>query len=128
MILRKYMSLIGIGSATIDLIFPKKTYSAGEHIRGCFLIKGGIIDQKAKRIDCDFIMADHSTGEEKVIDKTTILTSRHIQAEEMHKISFFFEIPSSIQTSTKEISYNFQTKLIFNEGAPSKDQDNIYII
>lgn len=128
MILRKYMSLIGIGAATIDLTLPKKTYRAGEHIKGYFLIKGGIIDQKAKRIDCDLIMVEQSTGKEKTIDTSTIFTSRLIQAEEMHKISFSFEIPSSILTSTKEISYRFETKLTFSEGVTSKDQDIIHII
>lgn len=126
--LRKYMSLIGIGSAKIDLILPKATYRAGEHIKGCFLIKGGIVDQKTKQIECDLIMIKESTGEEKIIDISTILTSIVIHAEEMHEISFSFGIPSSILTSTEEISYRFETKLSFNEGVESRDQDIIQII
>lgn len=126
--LRKYMSLIGIGSAKIDLNLPKATYRAGEHIKGCFLIKGGIIDQKTKQIECDLIMIKRSTGEEKIIDISTILTSIIIHAEEMHEISFSFGIPSSILTSTEEISYHFETKLSFNEGVESRDQDIIQII
>lgn len=126
--LRKYMSLIGIGSAKIDLNLPKETYRAGEGIKGCFLIKGGIVDQKTKQIECDLIMIKRSTGEEKIIDISTILTSIVIHAEEMHEISFSFGIPSSILTSTEEISYRFETKLSFNEGLESRDHDIIQII
>lgn len=122
------MSLIGIGSAKIDLNLPKTTYRAGEHIKGHFLIKGGIIDQKAKQIECDLIMIKRSTGEEKTIHISTILTSRVIHAEEMHEISFSFGIPSSILTSTEEISYRFETKLSFKKGVESRDQDIIQII
>ena len=126
--LRKYMSLIGIGSAKIDLKLPKVTYKAGEHIKGCFLIKGGIVDQKTKQIQCDLIMIKRSTREEKTIDISTILTSIVIHAEEMLEISFSFGIPSSILSSTEEISYRFETKRSFNEGAESRDQDIIQII
>ncbi|MFD1708893.1 sporulation protein [Siminovitchia sediminis] len=128
MLLRKYMSMIGIGSATIDLMLPKQTYRAGEYIKGTFLIKGGIIDQKAKRIECDLIMVHSSTGEEKTMNTLTILTSRVIQAEEIHNLSFSFKIPSSVPASTKERSYRFETKLFFTEGVTSKDQDAIYIV
>ncbi|GAA3325820.1 hypothetical protein GCM10020331_059230 [Ectobacillus funiculus] len=35
------MSLLGIGSAQIDLVLLKKTYRPDEYINGHFLIKGG---------------------------------------------------------------------------------------
>ena len=122
------MSLLGIGSAKINLNLPKKTYRAGEHIKGYYLIKGGIIDQKTKRIECYVIMIKRSTGEEKIIDTSTILTSRVIHAKEMYEISFSFGIPSSILISTEEISYRFETKLSFIKGVESRDRDIIQII
>lgn len=122
------MSLLGIGSARIDLTLPKQTYKAGECIQGYFIIKGGTIDQKAKRFDCDLVMTERSSGLEKIINTTTILTSKLIHSEEVYKISFTLKIPATVQVSTEEVSYRFKTKLTFKEGVASKDQDSIHII
>ncbi|MEK3646088.1 sporulation protein [Aeribacillus sp. FSL M8-0235] len=42
MLLRKYMSKIGIGSATVDLVLDKETYSPGEKVTGTLYIKGAL--------------------------------------------------------------------------------------
>jgi sporulation-control protein len=128
MILRKYMSLLGVGSATIDLILPKDTYHPGEFIKGIFMIKGGTVDQQIKRIDCDLLMTDLTNGNEKVIDTTTILTSKLIQSEECTKLTFTFKLADQMPISSDERLYRFKTRLTFNEGVESKDQDIIQII
>ncbi|WP_409304215.1 sporulation protein [Peribacillus sp. SCS-155] len=128
MILRKYMSLLGIGSANIDLVLPKEMYKPGESVQGSLVIKGGIIEQQLKRIDCEFIMNDKASGKEQVIDAKTILTTRRIQAEESKEISFGFTLPDFVRESTESISYYFKTRLTFNEGIHSRDQDVIYIV
>ena len=122
------MSLLGIGAARIDLILPKESYKPGEDINGYFLIRGGTIEQKIRRIDCDLVMIVESTGEEKVIDSTTILTSKKINSEEMNNSPFTFTLPDTVPISTKDISYRFKTRLTFNEGVESRDQDTIKII
>ena len=48
MILRKYMALIGIGSAKIDLILEKVSYKPGEQVKGYFMVKGGTIEQQLR--------------------------------------------------------------------------------
>lgn len=128
MILRKYMSLLGIGSARIDLILPKEKYQRNEHINGYFLIRGGTIEQQIKRIDCDLVYTDQSTGVETVVDTTTILTTKLIHSEEYDEIPFTFKLANNVPVTTKERSYRFKTKLTFNEGVESKDQDIIQIV
>ena len=122
------MALIGIGSAKIDLILQKEMYKPGEYVYGSFSIKGGTIEQKLKRIDCHLVLTDKAAGIEKVIGTTTILSSTQIETEEVHNLSFAFHLPASIPFSTDELSYHFQTKLIFDEGVTSQDQDVIQII
>jgi sporulation-control protein len=122
------MSLLGVGSATIDLILPKDTYHPGEFIKGIFMIKGGTVDQQIKRIDCDLLMTDLTNGNEKVIDTTTILTSKLIQSEECTKLTFTFKLADQMPISSDERLYRFKTRLTFNEGVESKDQDIIQII
>lgn len=128
MLLRKYMSLVGVGSAMIDLILPKEAYRRGELIKGHFDIKGGTIEQQLKRIDCDLVMVDKSTGREKIIDTATILSSKLINSEESNHVSFTFKLPEAIPASSEELSYRFKTRLTFNEGVESKDQDIIRVI
>lgn len=128
MLLRKYMALLGVGSAKIDLILEKDVYRPGEIVNGHFSIEGGNIEQKLKRIDCDLVLTDKAAGIEKVIDTNTILTLTQIHSEELYKLSFVFQLPVSLVPSTDQLSYHFQTKLIFNEGVTSQDQDIIEII
>ncbi|TYR80928.1 sporulation protein [Priestia megaterium] len=122
------MAMLGVGLAQIDLILPKKTYKSGECIKGYFLIKGGIINQEIKRIECDMIMINHHTGKEKIIDSTNILTSRLIQAEQYDKVAFTFKLPNTLVISDEQLSYRFQTRLTFDEGVESKDLDIIKIV
>ncbi|MDO7487430.1 sporulation protein [Peribacillus frigoritolerans] len=80
LILRKSLLLLGIGSAQIDLILPKNTYKSGECINGYFLIKGGTLAQRIRRIECNLIMDTHSTGMEEILKTSTILSSREINS------------------------------------------------
>lgn len=122
------MSMLGIGSAKIDLILPKDTYHPGDYIKGFFLVKGGTIEQLIKRIECDLVMIDQISGSEKVIDHTTVLSSKIIHSEESSHISFTFKLPELIPFSSEERSFRFKTRLTFSEGVESRDQDYIQII
>ena len=122
------MALLGIGSARIDLILQKEAYRPSEVVYGDFSINGGSIEQKLKRIDCNLVWTDKAAGIEKVIDTKIILTSKLIHSEELYTLPFTFQLPASISASTNEVSYRFQTKLHFNEGVTSQDQDIIQIL
>lgn len=128
MILRKYMSLLGIGSAQIDLILQKETYKPGETVHGYFLIKGGTIEQRLKRVECDLVMIDIDGEEEKIIDSVTILTSTLIESQEANQISFTFQLPETARPSTDTLSYRFKTRMVFSKGVESIDQDAIMIV
>lgn len=122
------MSLLGVGSARIDLILPKQAYNPGESIKGYFNIIGGTVEQQINRIDSDLVMINQLTCAEKVIDSTTILTKKLIHSAEENQFSFTFKIPIDVPVSSDEISYRFHTKLTFDKGVESRDQDFISII
>lgn len=128
MLLRKYMSLLGVGSAQIDLILEKDILKPGESVNGQFLIKGGTIDQHLKQIDCDLVMVNEKTGAEEVIDTTVILVETKIGSEEADKVPFSFKLPLDVPVTTKAISYHFKTKLTFEQGVESWDEDMIKVI
>ncbi|MET3697827.1 sporulation-control protein [Bacillus oleivorans] len=128
MILRKYISLLGIGSAQIDLILEKETYSAGEEVKGYFQIKGGTVVQKLKRIECDLVMADIKEEKEETVETKTILTTKSIQSETDEHIPFRFLLPDALEMSAGTLNYHFRTRLVFDKGVESKDLDVIRIV
>lgn len=128
MLLRKYLSLLGVGSAKIDLILEKGMYRPGDTVRGHFLITGGTIEQHIKQIDCDLVLKDKKRGTEKVIQTITMKNSIKISSQELSEIPFTFQIPDSVLLSSDVISYHFKTTLIFRKGLESRDQDLIKII
>lgn len=128
MLLRKYMSLMGVGSAQIDLVLEKDVLRPGEAVNGQFLIKGGTIDQHLKQIDCALVMVDEKTGAEKEIDNITIKIQTKIESEEDDKVPFSFKLQEDVPVSSKAISYHFKTKLTFEQGVESWDEDMIKVI
>lgn len=128
MLLRKYLSLLGVGSAKIDLILEKETYRPGDFVQGYFLITGGTIEQKIKQIDCDLVVTDKRQGIEIIIETATIRNTLTITSHEANKIPFTFQLPASILVTSDVISYRFKTKLTFHKGLESRNQDIIKII
>jgi sporulation-control protein len=127
LILRKYMSLIGIGSAKVDLQLSKNDYKPGEAVKGLFKMEGGTVDQQLNRIECDLVRIDKLLKNEKVIGSATVLTSTVIAAEEKSEKEFIFKLPEDLPASTETVLYQFKTRLTFNEGVESRDQDVITV-
>lgn len=127
MILRKYMSLIGIGAAEVDLILEKRVFSVEDPVKGKFMIKGGTIRQQVKRLECNLVMNDDENKCESVIDSITILSSKMIDAEECFQIPFSYQLPATISVSGNGKSYRFVSRIVFDEGVKSKDEDEIII-
>ncbi|MGB3262022.1 sporulation protein [Paenisporosarcina sp.] len=129
MILRKYMALIGIGSAKIDLILENEIYMPGELVKGYFLVKGGTIEQQLKRIECDLVMTmdNNEEKDEEVIDSVTIFTSKLIESDTTNQVPFTFRLPESMHPALSA-SYRFKSRLSFKQGVESLDHDVIQIL
>ena len=122
------MSLLGVGSAKVDLILEKDVYRAGDAVEGYFVITGGTISQQLKRIDCDLVMEDLKKDKREVMDSVSILTTQSIQSGTEAKIAFNFHIPKTTGLSTKSLNYHFHTVLNFDKGVQSVDHDVIRIV
>ncbi|MGE7766809.1 sporulation protein [Peribacillus sp. NPDC096540] len=128
MLLRKYLSQLGIGKAIIDLKLSKVIYGLGERVTGEFYIIGGICEQKIKRLECDLVQIDKMKNAQQVIDTTTILTTKFIEEEQEIRIPFSFQLPVTTAVSSEHISYRFNTRLFFDVGVISEDQDIIQVV
>ena len=122
------MSRMGIGSATIDLVLNDGSYRIGECIKGKYVIKGGTIEQKIKRIESDLVQIQNKDEDDiKLIVNNSILSSTTILSEEERVISFSCALPGNLPVSDKNTSYRFVTRLIFDNGVNSIDHDEIII-
>ena len=122
------MSLLGIGAAKVDLILENDVFEPGEGVSGYFFIKGGTIEQHIKRIECDLIQRNLLNNKESVMGSVTIFTSKSIDSNEDNTMPFSFHLPHDIDISNVELTYHFKTRLIFDEGITSVDQDPIQIV
>lgn len=128
MLLRKYMSLLGVGSAQIDLVLKKDVLTPGDPVHGKFLIKGGTVAQELQQIECSLVMVDLKTEQEAVLDKIFIDVETRIQPDGDDEVPFTFLLPSDVPLSNKHISYHFKTKLVFKQGIESWDEDMIKVV
>lgn len=128
MLLKKYMSLLGFGSARVDLKLEKFEVRAGECMVGSYTINGGTIEQRLKRIECDLVKTNKINDTVEVVDSTTILTTKLINSECISKIPFTFYIPPHLEASSNQWSYRFKTRMVFQEGMKSMDQDIITVL
>ncbi|MCM3573633.1 sporulation protein [Mesobacillus subterraneus] len=128
MLLRKYMSLLGVGSAQIDLILEKDVLIPGESVNGKFLIKGGTVDQDLQLIECALVMVNLKSEAEKVLDTVIIDVPLRIQPNGDDDVPFSFLLPVDVPPSNKDISYHFKTKLVFKQGTESWDEDMIKVV
>lgn len=128
MLLRKYLSLLGVGSAKIDLILHKEAFRPGDLAEGYFLITGGTIEQKIKQIDCELVLTDKRQGIDIIVERATFQNTSTIFADALNKIPFTFKLPDTVMATSEVITYRFKTKLSFHKGIESRDQDIIKII
>ncbi|CAM3884922.1 sporulation protein [Mesobacillus thioparans] len=128
MLLRKYMSLFGVGSAQIDLVLKKDVLTPGDPVHGKFLIKGGTVAQELQQIECGLVMVDLKTEQEAVLDKIFIDVKTRIQPDGDDEVPFTFQLPTDVPLSNKHISYHFKTKLVFKQGIESWDEDMIKVV
>jgi sporulation-control protein len=122
------MSLMGIGSAQVDLIINKNIYRQAEMVKGRFKLMGGTVQQQIKRVECDLVKMNLISDSEEVIGSVTFLSDLQIDTGEQSHLDFEYQLPEMIENTSHTVSYHFKTKLIFDEGVKSLDHDPIFIV
>ena len=125
---KKCLHLLKIGSTNVDLVLDAYEFKSGELVTGYFVIKGGKLNQKIKRLECDLILKDTITKKKQGIESaTTILMTKTIHSSEVTKIPFKYIIPTELQSTSNDFTYFFQTKIIFHDNLTDIDYDEIKI-
>jgi sporulation-control protein len=126
--LKKFLSKIGIGAATVDLVLDQQTARVGEEATGTIIINGGNVDQQIDAIfvnlDIEAKRGDHTAR--RKVDSVRVATNLQIKAGENMQMPFHYVIPELPQ-STKYVSYTFHTSLDIPGAIDKHDFDRFII-
>lgn len=125
---KKFLSKIGIGSASVNLILEDVSGRIGEQVVGHILVEGGAVDQKIDAIDVDFIL------EARLGDKTarttieTIAVARdlHVPSGKQIEYPFAHQLPE-LPISSQYVRYTYHTRLDIPEAIDKHDFDQFYV-
>jgi sporulation-control protein len=125
--LKKVMNYFNIGSPHVDLVLAKDKWRPGEKVTGVFQVEGGWIRQKIKRLECDFVK-ELQDGKVETIDAvTTILMSQTMNPNEKTEIPLQYFLPKDLPCTSENITYRFNTRLVFQDDIKRIDHDEVFI-
>lgn len=125
---KKFLSKIGIGAATVNLVLDQTTARIGEEVTGTIHIEGGNVDQQ---VDAIFVNLDIEAkkGDQllhRKVDSVRVATNLQIKTGEKTQLPFRYVIPE-LPTTTKRVSYTFHTSLDIPGAIDKHDFDKFVI-
>ncbi|WP_157722063.1 sporulation protein [Tumebacillus avium] len=126
---KKFLSKIGIGAATVNLVLDDARGRIGEEVIGKILVEGGNVEQQIDAINVDFNM------EMKLDDRTarsriqSLTVARNLQVKPGDKLEFPFRhlLPELPQTS-RYVRYTYHTRLDIPEALDKHDFDEFGVL
>lgn len=109
---KKFLSKIGIGAATVNLVLDQQTARVGEEVTGTLQIQGGKVPQHIKAVYVNlYIKAQmgDKTAHRKIASIKAGANIRLISGQNL-RMPFRYTLPELPQSS-KYVSYSFQSSL-----------------
>ncbi|TCP68337.1 sporulation protein [Baia soyae] len=126
---KNLLAKFGHGSAKVDLVLDKQSFTLGEAVSGSLMIQGGEVEQKINRIDIDFVVGIRKDSHEykQVIQTFPFHHTFHIQPSERRTFPFSYTMPNNLLVSGTSVAYFFKTRLDIADGVDSSDRDFVHI-
>ena len=144
--LKKMLSKVGIGAATIDAQIEKQELIPGEFFIGSLVVTGGKVEQEINKIDlalvCNYTVEVERESEDNqgnITTDTVIETRTHslckqvveesftIHPDEVRKIPFSMELPASAPLSIGKTATWLTTNLDIDCALDKQDKDFITV-
>ncbi|MGA8941945.1 MAG: sporulation protein [Thermoactinomyces sp.] len=123
------LAKMGKGGAQTDLVLERDHVQLGDPVKGDLIIRGGIIDQKIKKIDIDLMI--HIRLGQQVYSHSIARFPYHsplmVHPSEVITFPFSYRLPSNLLVSGYTVSYQFITQLEISSGTNYTDTDPIII-
>jgi len=121
---KKFLSKIGIGAATVNLVLDQQTARVGDEVTGTLQIQGGKVPQHIKAVFVNlYIQAQ--MGEKSVYRKiATVKVGSNIKliSGQNLRMPFRYTLPELPQSS-KQVSYSFHSSLDIPGAIDPRDFD-----
>lgn len=131
---KKFLSKIGIGAATIDLVLETDTVRMGESVQGQLVVVGGEVEQAIEGIQVDLVVTSQYEMDDAVrhvretVARQTISDAFVIHPGETKIYPFAFAIPTGIPVSSITTRYFFATNLEIDAALDAKDRDPVTVL
>lgn len=129
---KRFLSKIGIGSASIDFVLQKDYYETGENIVGAVHVKGGSVDEEIQEIElklvCEskYVTGDTTHHVREVVSETKIPGFR-LAAGEAKSFDVTIRVPRNIPISASTTFYYVATDLEIDAALDPTDRDYVKI-
>ncbi|MDI3328479.1 MAG: sporulation protein [Alicyclobacillaceae bacterium] len=131
---RKFLSKLGIGGASIDLILETGAVRMGETVRGQLAVAGGETEQSIEGIQVNLVVtSQYKAGDavrhvKEVVARQAIGDAFVIQPRETKTYPFEFAVPAGIPVSSVTTRYYFATNLEIDAAFDAKDRDPVTVL
>ncbi|MBA4601778.1 sporulation protein [Thermoactinomyces sp. AMNI-1] len=129
MMFKTLLAKMGKGGAQIDLVLEQDHVRLGDPVKGKLVIRGGIIEQKIKKIDIDLMI--HIRIGQRVYSHSIAQFPFHspflVHPSEVVTFPFSYQLPSNLLVSGYTVSYQFITHLDIVAGTNYTDTDPMII-
>lgn len=130
----RIMASVGIGSAKVDTLLEKGSYSPGEEVRGVIRLYGGAVEQQIEGIDLAVMTYyTREVNDTKVQEKAQLSVVRatsaiQLRANEQKDIPFAFQLPVSTPLTIGRTPVFIQTTADIRSAMDPTDQDRIDVV
>jgi sporulation-control protein len=128
-LLKKFLSKIGIGAASVNLVLDDSSARVGEEVKGKVYVEGGNVDQKIDAIDVDLVL-EARFGErtaQSTIQTVTVARGLHVKSGEKYEFPFLHQLPELPQSS-HYVRYTYHTRLDIKEAVDKHDFDEFLVL
>ena len=134
--LEKFFTLMGIGSAEVDLKIPKPHVHLGDNLEGTIKIKGGNVEQEIEKIEISLMLKSsyhdrmQSRLYNQVVSSVTLAERMVIKPDQEEVIPIIFEIPftRNLPISRGRTEYYLKTNLDIRKAVDPVDHNEIVVV
>ncbi|WCN37948.1 sporulation protein [Aneurinibacillus uraniidurans] len=131
---KKFLSKIGIGGASVNLVLYHDTVRMGDTITGELIVQGGDVEQRMNGITVElhvksrYVYNDTTTSVDKCVATVQAATPFTLGVKETKTFPFECQIPKFIAMSSITTRYYFKTNLDIESALDSNDRDFLTIL
>ncbi|WP_323677184.1 sporulation protein [Halorubellus sp. PRR65] len=127
--MKRILSSVGIGSATVDTVLPRTTLRPGETVAATVDVEGGSTEQEIDRVDFAFVTRyrDDEGYESTVLGTSTLRESFTVGEGERREFSVDLEVPRSTPVTRGGPTVHLKTGLDIDWAVDPTDEDPIEV-